>query len=266
MMLKNIRLERPLVVLDLETTGRRVQADRIVEISTLKLLPDGAHQIKTRRLNPGVPIPPEATAVHGITDADVVGEMSYHQIARSLAAYLEGCDLCGYNIWSFDLKILVAEFKRAGVLFSTQGRHIIDPCRIFHQREPRDLTAALRFYCGLEHNGAHKAETDVLAALLVLDGQAGRYEDLPRLVPELHRHIGYPDIVDPDGKFVRGEDGVIVFAFSDHSGKAVDDVVRTDPGFLEWMLKKDFSDEAKAVAREALEHRKALNRVPLHVN
>ena len=265
-LLKHIRLDRPLVVLDLETTGKRVQADRIVEISTIKLLPDGTNQIRTRRLNPGIPIHPEATAVHGITDADVADEKSFSQIARSLASYLEGCDLCGYNIWSFDLRMLVAEFKRAGVPFSTDGRNILDPMRIFHQREPRDLTAALKFYCSMDHDGAHGAEADVLAALLVLDGQAERYEDLPRSVPELHREMGYPDIVDPDGKFVRREDGVIVFAFSDHDGKPLDDVARTDPGFLGWMLKKDFSEETKAVAREALERQKARQNVPVHVD
>jgi len=254
-MLKHIRLERPLVVLDLETTGKRVQADRIVEISTIKLLPDGTHQIKTRRLNPGVTIPPEATAVHGITDADVADEKPFVQVARSLVTYLEGCDLCGFNLWKFDLKMLVAEFKRAGVPFSMVGRHVLDPMRIFHKREPRDLTAALRFYCGKEHDGAHGAEADVLAALLVLDGQAERYGDLPRSVHELHQYMDYPDIVDPDGKFVRSEDGKIVFAFSDHNGKPVDDVARTDPGFLEWILRKDFSDEAKTVVREVLERR-----------
>ena len=149
-MLKNIRLERPLVVLDLETTGKKVQTDRIVEISLLKLLPDGTNQIKTRRLNPGIPIPAEATAIHGITDADVANEYFFRQIARSLATYLEGCDLCGYNIWIFDLRMLVNEFKRAEVPFSVEGRHIIDPCRIFHRREPRHLTAALKFYCRLD--------------------------------------------------------------------------------------------------------------------
>jgi len=129
-MLKNIRLERPLVVLDLETTGKKVQTDRIVEISLMKLLPDGSNQIKTRRLNPGIPIPAEASAIHGITDADVANENSFRQIARSLVAYLEGCDLCGYNIWIFDLKMLINEFKRTEVPFSVEGRHVMDPYRI----------------------------------------------------------------------------------------------------------------------------------------
>ena len=188
-MLKNIRLERPLVVFDLETTGKRVQTDRIVEISLLKLLPDGTNQIKTRRLNPGIPIPAEATAIHGITDADVANENSFRQIARSLVAYLEGCDLCGYNIWIFDLRMLVNEFKRAEVPFSVAGRHIIDPCRIFHKREPRDLRTALRFYCRMEHEGAHGAAADVLTALLVLDSQVERYEDLPLTVVELTTRV-----------------------------------------------------------------------------
>jgi DNA polymerase III subunit epsilon len=178
-MLKNIRLERPLVVLDLETTGIRVQSDRIVEISTLKLFPDGTNEIKTRRLNPGIPIPAEAAAIHGITDADVANEPSFRKIARGLVAHLDGCDLCGYNLWYFDLRMLVNEFKRVEVPFSVEGRHIIDPCRIFHKREPRDLTAALRFYCHMEHEGAHGTEADVLAALLVMDSQLERYEDLP---------------------------------------------------------------------------------------
>jgi DNA polymerase-3 subunit epsilon len=250
-MLKNIRLVRPLVVLDLETTGRRVHSDRIVEISTLKLFPDGRNEIKSRRLNPGVPIAAEATAIHGITDTDVANEKTFRQIARSLAAYLEGCDLCGYNLWSFDLKLLMNEFRRVEVTFSTEVRYLVDPKRIFHQREARDLTAALKFYCGMEHEGAHKAEADVLAALLVLDGQADRYDDLPRTIPELHAHMAYPEIVDPDGKFVRRDDGVIVFAFGPQCDRPLEDVARTDLGFLEWMLKKDFSDEVKAVVREA---------------
>jgi DNA polymerase-3 subunit epsilon len=267
-MLKHICLERPLVGLDLETTGTNVQNDRIVEISLLKLLPDGSNQTKTRRLNPGIPIPPEASAIHGITDADVANEPSFRQVARSLATYLEGCDLCGYNIWNFDLKLLVNEFKRASVLFSTEGRHIIDPCRIFHSRERRDLAAAVKFYCGKDHEGAHSAEVDALAAMMVLDGQFARYEDLPRTVPELHKAMEYPDIVDPDGKFVRREDGVIIFAFGRrHKDDPVDDVARTDPGYLEWMLNdNDFSDEAKAVARDALERSKAELGVSSHVD
>lgn len=251
-MLSNIVLERPLVVLDLETTGKRVHADRIVEICALKLFPGGTHEIRTRRLNPGIPIPPEATAVHHITDADVADELSFHRIAPGLAAYLEGCDLCGYNLWSFDLKLLIHEFRRADVPFSIEGRSLIDPKRIYHQREPRDLAAALRFYRGMEHAGAHAAEADVLAALFVLDGQLGRYEDLPRTIPELHTQMDYPANVDPDGKFRRRDDGAIVFAFGPQVDRPLNEVAETDPGFLRWMLNKDFSDEVKALVEDAL--------------
>jgi DNA polymerase III subunit epsilon len=251
-MLKNIELDRSLVVLDLETTGRRAQVDRIVEISTLKLKPDGTSKLLTRRLNPGMPIHPEATAVHGITDADVANEAPFEVIAERLEGYLNGCDLCGYNIWSFDLKILIAEFRRVGRTLPMQGRRIIDPMRIFHKREPRDLTAAMRFYRGMEHEGAHKADADVLAALLVLDGQADRYDDLPRTVAELHEYMDYPDVVDPDGKFVRRDDGAIVVAFGKYNGEPLAVVARSDPAYLAWIIKADFSPEAKSAAQTAL--------------
>jgi DNA polymerase-3 subunit epsilon len=237
-----------------------------VEISTLKVMPDGKNDIKTRRLNPEIPIPPEASAVHGIYDADVANEPTFGKIARSLVMYLEGCDLCGYNLWSFDLKLLANEFNRVGVPFSDDGRYVVDPCRIYHRRERRDLTAALRFYCGREHDGAHSAAADVLAALLVLDGQAERYEDLPRTIPELHAHMEYPELLDPEGKFERRADGAIVFQFSNHRGRSVDEVARTDPGFLEWVVKKAFSDEATAIAREALDRRRAEQGIPMYVD
>src|SRR5262249_5497471 len=151
------------------------------------------------------------------------------------------------------LRILTAEFQRAEVLFSTEGRHLIDPMRIFHKKEPRDLTAALKFFCGMVHDSAHQAEADVLAALMILDAQVKHYGDLPRTVHELHHAMDYPDVVDPDGKFVRREDGAIVFTFGPSNGTTVDEVARTNPGFLEWMIARDFSREAKAVARQALE-------------
>ena len=191
-MLKNIRLERPLVVLDLETTGKKVQTDRIVEISLLKLLTDGTNKINPRRLNPGMPIPAEATAIHGITDADVANENYFRQIAHSLATYLEGCDLCGYNIWIFDLRMLVNEFKRAEVPFSVEGRHIIDPCRIFHKREPRDDTAALRFYCRMEHEGAHGAEADVRRLCWFWTARSSFTKTFPARSRELHTAMEHP--------------------------------------------------------------------------
>jgi DNA polymerase III subunit epsilon len=199
-----------------------------------------------------MPIHPEATAVHGITGGELADEARFEAIDVRLAAYLEGCDLCGYNIWSFDLKILAGEFRRAAVSFSMAGRHIVHPIRIFYEREPRDLRAALRFYRGMEHEGAHGAEADVMTALLVLDGQADRYQVLPRSIAELHQYMEYPEILDPDGKFVRRDDGVVVLAFGKYNGEPLVDVARSDRAYLEWIVRSDFSAEAKAIARAAL--------------
>src|SRR3954451_9189287 len=133
-MLKNITLDRPLAVLDLETTGTDTKTDRIVEVSVLKLVPGGQPDHRTRRVNPGVPIPPEATAVHKISDDDVADCPTFRAIAPSLARFLDGCDLAGFNILNFDLRLLVAEYNRAGLVFPVAGRKVIDACRIYHQR------------------------------------------------------------------------------------------------------------------------------------
>jgi DNA polymerase-3 subunit epsilon len=252
-MLKNITLDRPLVVLDLETTGTDTKNDRIVEISIVTIQPDGGHKTATMRINPEMSIPAEATAVHGITDADVVAKPTFTRAAAKLAAALDGCDLCGFNLLKFDLKLLVAEFQRAETPFALHGRRFIDPCVIYHKCEPRSLTAALKHYCDRDHDGAHGAEADVMATVAVLDAQVIHYEDMPRTNAELHDFCRDPASLDIEGKFVRRADGVVVFNFSnDHKGRPVDDVASTHPGFLRWMLGKDFMDDAKAIATDAL--------------
>ena len=152
-MLKNIRLDRPLAVIDLETTGTDPRVDRIVEISVLKVAPGHEPDHRTRRVNPGISIPPEATAIHGITDDDVADMPTFRAIAPGLARFLDGCDLAGFNILNYDLRLLVAEYTRVGLVLPVGGRKVIDACRIYHRREPSDLTAAYRFYCGLDHEG-----------------------------------------------------------------------------------------------------------------
>src|SRR3954451_15710347 len=204
-MLKNIILERPLAVLDLETTGIDTKIDRIVEVSVLKLSPGGQFDHRTRRVNPGVPIPPEDTAIHGITDDDVADCPAFRAIAPGLAKFLDGCDLCGFNILKYDLRLLAAEDNRAGLSFPGAGRRVIDACHIFHKREPRDLTAAYRFYCGLDHEGAHGAAADVLATAAVLDAQVVRYGDLPRTVDGLHELCNVPNALDMGGMFGKDE-------------------------------------------------------------
>jgi DNA polymerase-3 subunit epsilon len=182
----------------------------------------------------------------------VAGKVTFAMIAHRLVVHLDGCDLCGFNILAFDLKMLVAECKRSGVEFPLAGRRIIDAYRIYADREPRDLAAAVRFYCGREHEGAHGAEADVLATRAILDAQVTRY-NLPGTVAELYEQVRDPTALDIEGKFRRRPDGVVVFNFWKYAGRPVDEVARTDPSALRWMLGKDFLDDAKAIAREVLD-------------
>lgn len=252
-MLKNLRLDRPLVVFDLETTGTDPATDRIVEISTLRIEPDGTRSIKTRRLDPERSIPPGATAIHGIGDADVRGEPTFRQIARSLLDWLEGADLAGFNISRFDLPLLDREFRECGLDLGLAGRRVLDAMVVFHRREPRDLGAAVRFYLGREHVAAHSARADVEATAEVLDAQLARYEDLPRSVAELAAWTqgARPDGVDARGKFV-WRDGEAVFAFGKHQGTSLRQVAATAPDYLEWILGSDFPEDARAIVAGAL--------------
>lgn len=251
-MLKNIKLDRPLAVLDLETTGTDVKNDRIIEVSVLKLLPGGDKDHRTRRVNPGVPIPPEATAVHKITDDDVADCPAFRAVAPGLAKFLDGCDLAGFNVLGYDLRLLVNEYNRAGLVFPVAGRKVIDACRIYHQRERRDLTAALRFYCDREHEGAHGAAADVLATVAILDAQVARYEDLPRTVDGLHGACNDPNAIDMSGMFGEDEDGVVVFIKGKYKGRSLFDIAQTKPDYLQWMQREDFYDDTKAIALDAL--------------
>jgi DNA polymerase III subunit epsilon len=254
-MLKNLILDRPLAILDLETTGTDPQADRVVEISILKLASGDEPDHRTKRVNPGIPIPAAATDIHHIRDEDVAHLPPFRAIAQAILVFLDGCDLCGYNLRRFDLRLLSNEYQRAGLTFPIAGRRLIDPCRIFHQKEPRDLSAALRFYCSREHDGAHGAAADVLATLAVLDGQLERYEDLPRTVAQLYEHLRDPNAVDLGDMFARRPDGSIEFAKGKYKGQLLADIAGTKPDYLEWMLRSDFYDDTKAVVSDALAHR-----------
>lgn len=251
-MLTNLELHRPLAVLDLETTGTDPQTDRIVEISVLRLNPGGRPDLRTQRVHPGRPIPSEASAVHGIYDADVAAMPAFEEIARGFLAFLDGCDLCGFNIKKFDLRLLHVEFTRAGLTLALDGRAIIDPLEIFHAFERRDLSAAVRFYCGREHDGAHAAEADVLATVAVLDAQLARYRELPRNAAGLYMHFRDANAVDAIGNFAR-VNGQLQFTFGKYRGQMLEDVARAKPDYLEWMLKQDFLDDTKTLVRQALD-------------
>ena len=241
------------MVFDTETTGISPRSDRIVEIACVKLYPDGRREAWVRRINPGMPIPAASTAIHGIGNADVAGLPHFSDIARELAAFLDGCDLAGYNITGFDLPVLRVEFLRAGVSFEITERRLLDAQRIFFAREPRHLAAAARFYCGIEHEGAHGALADAEMTVRVLAGQFAKYSDLPRQVAQLHELFcaGLDRDMDPEGRFrmIHGEPTV---NFGRNRGRTLRDISRQEPSFLRWILKGDFSEPVKEIARRFL--------------
>jgi DNA polymerase-3 subunit epsilon len=248
-------LDRPLVFLDLETTGLSTSHDRIIELAIIKVTPRGDVLERVRRFNPLMPIPAEASAVHGIKDEDVQNEVTFAQIARSLAALLDGCDLAGFNVRRFDIPMLAAEFRRADIAFEPRGRRIVDIQAIFHREERRDLSAAARYYLGREHPEAHSALGDIRTSAAVLSAQLERYAHLPRDLEGLH---GYCDQVMPmetelERWFQEGAAGERVFRRGKHRGKALADVAKNEPDYLSWMLgTEDMDGEVLRVVREAL--------------
>jgi len=251
--LKNLELVRPLAFFDLETTGIDPMTDRIVEICVMRVDPDGEVETRTRRINPERPIPPAATAVHGIRDEDVRDAPTFRQIARGLLEFIGGADLAGFNIHRFDAPLLDREFRDCGMDFALADRRIVDAMTIFHRMEPRDLSAAVRFYLDRDLVGAHAAEADVAATLDILDAQLERYPDLPRSVEELDAwsRSGRPGGVDRSGKFVWKNDEA-VFAFGKHQGRSLRRIAGEAPDYLEWILESDFPPDTKALVRGAL--------------
>jgi DNA polymerase-3 subunit epsilon len=240
-----LQLRRPIVFFDLETTGTSIARDRIIEMALVKLNIDGSREKKVRRLNPGMPIPPEATAVHGISDEDVKDCPGFRQVAKSLYEWLRGCDFAGYNVVRFDLPMLVEEFLRAGVNVDFNSRRIVDAQQIFFKMEQRTLSAAVRFYCGKELEGAHGAEADTLATIEVLEAQMDHYSELQGDVEWLHQHLcGEEDCVDYDRKMIR-RNGVEIFNFGQHKGKPVRQVLTDHPGYYGWIMDSDFTLHTK---------------------
>ena len=183
-----LELDRPLVFFDLETTGLDVKNDRIVELALIKVTPQGDVIERVRRFNPGVPIPAEVTAIHGITDEDIANEPTFCLRAKSLSALIEDADLAGFNIRGFDVHMLVAEFKRCGIKLEVRNRRLIDMQNIFHREEPRDLSAAAKFYLGRTHEEAHQALGDIRTTAAVLSAQLERYPHIPQDIDGLHKY------------------------------------------------------------------------------
>ena len=245
-----LKLKRPIVFLDLETTGVDPAKDRIVEISLVKVQPDGSKEVKTRRINPGMPIPPESTAIHGIADDDVKDEPRFEQIAKSLAAYMEGCDLAGYNSNRFDIPVLAEEFLRAGVDVDLKKRRFIDVQNIFHKKEKRTLVAAYKFYCDKDLEDAHSAEADTLATYEVLMAQLERYPDLENDIDKLAEFSTRGEAADYAGRILFNEKGEEVFGFGKYKGRPVAEVFRAEPSYYAWMMNGDFPLYTKKVITE----------------
>ena len=245
-----LNLKRPIVFFDLETTGVDTSKDRIVEISMIKIMPDGEEITRTRKLNPTIPIPPEATAVHGITDDDVKDEPTFQQVAKSLAQFIQGCDFGGFNSNRFDLPVLVEEFLRAGVDVDLKRRKFIDVQNIFHKKEQRTLVAAYKFYCDRDLNDAHSAEADTRATYEVLKAQIERYDDLENDVDFLAEYSQRGKAADYAGYVLYNEKEEEVFGFGKHRGRLVSEVFRTEPSYYAWMMNGDFPLYTKKVLTE----------------
>lgn len=248
-----LNLKRPLAFFDLETTGVNVASDRIVEISILKAMPEGTEEIKTMRINPGIPIPLESSLIHGIYDEDVRHSKTFKQAGDELARFLDDCDLAGYNSNKFDIPVLMEEFLRAGIDFDIENRHFVDVQNIFHQMEQRTLKAAYQFYCGKVIENAHSAEADIKATYEVLLSQIGKYENqdwedkkgniskpVQNNIEALHKFTNLNKPVDFAARMVYNDDGVEVINFGKHKGRSVEDVFQTEPSYYNWMQNGDF--------------------------
>ncbi|MBQ0006763.1 MAG: 3'-5' exonuclease [Alistipes sp.] len=245
-----LNLKNPLLFFDIESTGLNVATDRIVEISAVKVFPNGTTEIKTRRINPTIPISPEAQAVHGISDEDVANEPTFKQVAKSLAQWMEGCDIAGYNSLKFDIPLLNEEFIRAGVDFDFRKRKLIDVQNIFHKMEQRTLVAAYRFYCDRNLDDTHSAEADTLATYEVLKAQLDRYPDLQNDVQFLADFSTKTKFVDYAGRIVYNDKNEPVFNFGKHKGKPVKEVLTQEPSYYSWIINGDFTQDTKKVLTE----------------
>lgn len=240
-----LNLTKPLVFFDLETTGINITHDRIVEISIIKVWPDGREVERTRRVNPEMHIPDEATAIHHITDEDVAGEPTFRQIAKSLAEIFSDSDIAGFNSNRFDIPLLIEEFNRAGVTLDLSKTRFVDVQTIFHKKEQRTLVAAYKFYCGKNLEEAHSANADTRATYEVLKAQLDHYDDLPNDIKALAEYSSHSRNVDFAGRLIKDDNGREVINFGKYKGKLAEDVLRTDTGYYGWIMQGDFPQNTK---------------------
>jgi len=242
-----LNLKNPIIFFDLETTGINVASDRIVEISYLKVDLNGNESSRTLRVNPGRPIPQEASNIHGISDDDVKDSPGFNEVGKTIARDFEGCDLAGYNSVKFDIPLLAEEFLRAGIEIDLMRRKFVDVQIIFMKMEQRTLAAASKFFLGKELKDAHSAEADTMATYEILQAQLERYSNLENDIGMLAEFSAHNRNVDFAGRIIYNDEDVEVFNFGKHKGKPVADVLANDPGYYGWMMKGDFPLYTKKV-------------------
>jgi DNA polymerase-3 subunit epsilon len=246
-----LQLKRPIAFIDLETTGTNLATDRIVEIAIVKVGVDGSRQAKRKLINPQMPIPKGASDVHGITNELVKDAPVFRQVANEIKQFIDHCDIGGYNSNRFDVPLLVEEFLRAGLDFSVTGRKMIDVQRVFHLMEQRTLTAAYKFYCEKNLDGAHSAEIDAAATWEILQAQIERYPQIGVTLDAICTFCGEDDVVDFARRFIK-VDCREVFNFGKHKGKCVEEVLRAEPQYYDWMMKGDFPLHTKQKLTEIM--------------
>lgn len=255
-----LNLQNPLAFFDLETTGINVVKDRIVEICIIKIMPDGSSITKHDVINPTIPIPKEVTEIHGISDKDVADKPTFAQVAQDYSSFLEKCDMAGFNSNKFDVPLLAEEFARAGIDFEIKGRQFIDIQNIFHKMEPRNLSAAYKFYCNKDLENAHTAEADTRATYEIMLAQIQRYQDVDYKdkdgnvskpvqndVKKLSEFSFYNKNADLVGQIIFDKNNVEVFNFGKNKGKSVESVFKAEPQYYDWMMKSDFPNYTKKV-------------------
>ncbi len=256
----NLNLQNPIAFFDLETTGLTITTDRIVEICILKIMPDGTSQIKKDIINPTIPIPPEISEIHGIWDKDVIDKPSFADVAKQYYQFIDKCDMAGFNSNKFDVPMLAEEFARAGVDFDIKGRKFVDIQNIFHKMEPRNLSAAYRFYCNKDLENAHTAEADTVATYEILLAQIERYKDqeykdkdgsisvpIQNDIKKLSEFSFYNKNADIVGQIIFDKNNEEVFNFGKFKGMKVADVFKKEPQYYDWMMKGNFSEFTKKV-------------------
>ncbi len=251
----SLKLDRPLVVFDIESTGTSPRKDRIIELAAIKVSPAGSEERKCWLLNPGIPIPPETTAIHGITDEIVKDCPTFADKANEIFEFFRDCDLSGFNADRFDIPCLEEEFARVGLNFAATARRHVDVQRIYHKMEPRDLTAAVKFYLGRPHEGAHGAEADAAATLEVLKAQMEKYPALPKTSAEMDEYLVPHDPLNADRNgMLRWKDGELTVNFGKKKGESLTKLMLNEPNYLRWLMKGDFDSEVRMIVKDLLEN------------